>query len=579
MSAYNNQNSTANNPLALRFKAELDTVESILNLVQGWSAERRIDHDGRSRLRLVLEELLVNICFHGLSGALVDLRLEFKETAASEGLQSSSLVEINIKDAGPPFNPLKHKNAPGGKPQEAEPGGRGLILVRLLTAGGQYRRQDGLNVLCLNLPLKSPQTLTANQKFMAKEGKAAITSPSSNNLLKKNLDNKLALKQTLFLSLASLLLLWGATALYYFKATGDGPANAASPFGLLLAAFLGPFFIGFVTWLATSRPLRPLKKLARALEALEQGDLETPFPKFKRADEISAMANAFDQTRITLKASLQNLAESVAAKEKILAELAAARFIQESMLPKKFPRLPGLSIHASLDTANEVCGDLYDCFASENKMGEIYFVVGDVCGKGIPAAMLMSRIMSLARLALMDGLPPSMVLTKVNEALLRENNCSMFATMLAGVFYCQERKFIWSSAGHQPPITGPISPGQSASILPWSKDLALGIRSGQTYKQMSVILAPGQALLLYTDGADEAMRPDNGEIYGEERLAASFQAACLKNTDQPQAAQITALVKADLAAHLGDAGPRDDMTLMVLSLDSALQLKGAARQT
>ena len=571
MDSYNNQSPNVEKTLILRFKAEMKTVESILNLVQEWSIEQRIDHDGRSRLRLVLEELLVNICLHGLVGTMVDLRLELKKTVSSENQQIAPLVEINIKDAGPQFNPLKYENVPASNQQDSVLGGRGLILVRLLTAGGQYQHHDGLNVLRLNLPLGVDSTLAATRKSAAKDGKVPTASPSANNLLKKILDNKLALRQTCFFSLGSLLLLWGTTALYYFEVSGSSLPNAASPFGLWLAAFLGPLFIGVVTWLATSRPLKPLKDLTCVLESLEAGDLETPFPKLKKFDEIRAMSYAFDQTRITLKASFQNLAESVAAKEKILAELAAARFIQESMLPKKFPRQPGLSIHASLDPANEVCGDLYDCFASENETGEIYFVMGDVCGKGIPAAILMSRIMSLARLALMDGLPPPLVLAKVNEALLRENNFSMFVTMLVGVFCRQKREFIWSSAGHQPPILGPGGPDASAVILPWTKDLALGIRSGQTYKQKSLTMMPGQALLLYTDGADEAINPDNGKIYGEESLAQSFQTACLKNADQPEASQIIALVKADLAAHLVNSSPHDDMTLMVLSLGNSLK--------
>ena len=179
--------------------------------------------------------------------------------------------------------------------------------------------------------------------------------------------------------------------------------------------------------------MRPLRSLASSLERLAGGDLDTPFPEPGRRDEIGMMLVAFERTRITLRTSLRNFVRSTAAQQRLANELAVARAIQESMLPEIFPALPDVDVCAHIDMAREVCGDLYDCFVSDAAPQRLCCVMGNVCGKGIPAALIMNRIMSLARAALLRGLSPARTLEWVNAALLRHNASPMFVTMLVGV--------------------------------------------------------------------------------------------------------------------------------------------------
>ncbi len=174
---------------------------------------------------------------------------------------------------------------------------------------------------------------------------------------------------------------WHLGLLVSSRELGDAPHGLPLPF--LLVAILGPLFIVLLTWMATSRTLRPLRALTAAIDRLGEGDLDTPFPRSPFPDEVGGMLDAFERVRVTLRGSFRNLVDSAAAQQRLSNELAIARKIQKSMLPRAFPETPGARLRASIDMAREVCGDLYECFADPARL---CFVMGDVCGKGVPAA-------------------------------------------------------------------------------------------------------------------------------------------------------------------------------------------------
>ena len=356
---------------------------------------------------------------------------------------------------------------------------------------------------------------------------------------------------------------------------GDTPQPL--PLGFFLLAVLGPLVIGAVTWFVTFRTLRPVRDLASAIERFGGGDMDAPFPTAPVADEIGRMLTIFERVRVTLRASFRNLASSAATQERIFNELGLARDIQTSMLPVVFPQLPWAKVHASIDMSHEVCGDLYDCFIPSDDASRICCVIGDVCGKGVAAAIVMSRTISLARAFLMEGLMPSETLARLNDALVRGNNSMMFVTMLVGILDA-DGTFSWASAGHPPPLVGPRPGGRSAgdvAHLPWSGELVLGVRDGQRYSGFSLRLDPGQSLLLYTDGADEALGPPavdeagRAELYGVSRLAASFEATCrIAGPMAPDA--IIARLTADLSAHMAGQPLADDISLMAITYAGSL---------
>lgn len=851
----------ASHTLALRFDARLDTVEGILAVVQDWAAQEGIARDDGLSLRLVLDELLANICMHAEvpgTAEQVDLRLELttadKETPgaeapghASEPSAPQGFVRIVLRDTGNPFNPLSHEPPPVTDIRGTPVGGRGLTLVRLLTARAAYQWTGSGNRLCLELPLNGRnQTDTRAPRASSPAGNTGTALDRLRALWSGNL----ALRQTVVFTLCSVVLIWGAMALYSLeidkvrvsnataramqgmhtqsvisstfitrvgdavdilarnarllpdiaqlatrpdalmqqlqndatlralvaeipvigivaghggetrlyrmrggelqrealdrdlapqvgtvddgmksgwqslfmtfgkddphaamlyavplapsgrpedgwlgtiivmpwidktlhslagfqnavpfyldhngnyiiypvgRQMGKGPQSladearqyraprlldveksilagkkgviqlhqifhgAATPWPLpwegptslayypmrtpgwylallvssdelgdapqdlprafFLMAILGPLCIGCITWFVTSRTLRPLHDLASCLERFGQGDMDAPVPKARFSDEIGRMLATFERVRVTLHASFRNLVNSAAAQQRIRNELELARSIQKSMLPAEFPHLPWAAVSACLDMCREVCGDLHDCFvpdpASPTRM---CCVMGDVCGKGIPAAIIMSRAMSLARVFLLAGLSPAETLARLNSALLRRDNASMFVTMLVGILD-QDGNFCWASAGHPPPLPGPEPAGDGfapmkAHPLPWPGELVLGVRGAQRYTTFNLHLEPGQSLLLYTDGADEAQGPPpsgtafdtgDGEIYGDARLADSFDRACraVDPADGPEA--IVSRLRADLARHMNGQAATDDISLMVLT--------------
>jgi serine phosphatase RsbU (regulator of sigma subunit)/anti-sigma regulatory factor (Ser/Thr protein kinase) len=369
---------------------------------------------------------------------------------------------------------------------------------------------------------------------------------------------------------------WRLALLISSEELGDAPQGLPRAFYFM--AILGPLCIGCVTWLVTSRTLRPLHDLASSLERFGQGDMDAPVPKARFADEIGRMLATFERVRATLRVSFRNLVNSAAAQQRIHNELELARNIQTSMLPAVFPRLAWAAAHASLDMCREVCGDLHDCFIPDPADPvRICCVMGDVCGKGIPAAIIMSRAMSLARAYLLAGLSPAETLSRLNSALLRQDNSSMFVTMLVGVLE-QNGTFYWASAGHPPPLLGPkpqragFSPVK-AHPRPWPGELVLGVRDARRYTTFELRLAPGQSLLLYTDGADEALAPptrvvgreaNDGELFGDARLADSFDLACReRNPAGPEA--IIGRLRDDLARHRNGRPLADDISLMVVT--------------
>ncbi len=350
--------------------------------------------------------------------------------------------------------------------------------------------------------------------------------------------------------------------------------NAPLPFpqSFILMALLGPLSIALLTWFVTSRTLQPLSILNIAIKKLSQGDTDSPFPKANFSDEIDNMLKAFDRVRVTLRTSFRNLIQNATKQQRLETELDIARSTQESMLPHTLPQVAGIQVAAGIDMAREVCGDLYTCFVHPHNPSQMYFMIGDVCGKGIPAALIMSRAVSLARSFLVDESPAS-TLERLNEALLRVDSTAMFVTMLVATFNTETGLFQWASAGHPPPLwTANLQKDEDTDVLPqpleWSKELVLNVYPKQSYSTFELILEPGQALLLYTDGASEAMPPpakEHEELYGEERLYKTFVHAWKTHN---RAEDILEEIRQDIQNYTEEESPADDISLLVISRDT-----------
>ncbi len=218
-------------------------------------------------------------------------------------------------------------------------------------------------------------------------------------------------------------------------------------------------------------------------------------------------------------AALVRIRASQAALERaqIQRDLDLARQMQAGLLPGVFPtreQSPEIEIHALLDPAKEVSGDLYDFFPVGDH--EYAFVVGDVSGKGVAAGLFMAVTRTLIRAITVPGRPPAEILLRVNTLLCAENPASLFVTLIVGLVDTRTGRVLYGQGGHNPPVRIPLG---GTPVLEPPGGIPLGMFEEAEFGQQELELRPGDALVVYTDGVTEAMDPEEA-LFGEERLLA-----------------------------------------------------------
>ena len=216
-------------------------------------------------------------------------------------------------------------------------------------------------------------------------------------------------------------------------------------------------------------------------------------------------------------------------KERIDRELMIANGIQMGMLPKSYDILPqrdDIDIYGILVPAKEVGGDLYDFYIRDEKL---FFCIGDVSGKGIPAAMVMAVIRSSFRTSSMMESKPETILSQINDSLTEMNEENMFATLFVGALDLPTGRLHYSNAGHCPPLLIGIDVG----YLPLDANIPVGLMKGWRYTPQEIIIYPQTTLFLYTDGLTEAERNDN-ELFGKDRMMARARSLTDKEQHSPQ---------------------------------------------
>ena len=297
----------------------------------------------------------------------------------------------------------------------------------------------------------------------------------------------------------------------------------------------------------------PLRELAGAAHVLVS-DLDAPLPQARSQDELGALTTAFGEMRDDLRRHLRDLQAATRARERLESELAIARRIQMDMLPAPQAGGPGLGyeLAALLEPARAVGGDLYDHSASDER---VVFLVADVSGKGIPAALFMARASTLFQSAVARRLDPTEILGEVNRGLCRENAEGMYVTAACGVLEIASGELAFACAGHQPPLR--LS---SASPSPLSAlgGTMLGLFEGARFPLERARLLPGEAIFAFTDGVDEAFDA-GGALFGQARLLSSL--APLAGTP---AASVNSTVRDAVRRFAGEAPQSDDMTMLTL---------------
>lgn len=327
----------------------------------------------------------------------------------------------------------------------------------------------------------------------------------------------------------------------------------------VLLAVGGLILLLVVSGLVARSIARPLRRMAAATAKVAHGDLDIDLSDIRREDEVGQLARSFTAMTQDLKKYIKDLTETTAAKQRIESELSIAARIQRSMLPSVFPAFPNrdeFDIYAVMHPAKEVGGDFYDFFFLDDD--HLCVVVGDVSGKGVPAALFMSVTKYLIEAAVGMDEPPDKALERVNRHLAVNNDSCMFVTIFMGILNVKSGEFLYANAGHNRPLL-------------WDKDCepgflkppggpVVGIMDDAVFTMDRLTFTPGTVLLAYTDGVTEAFSAD-GIAFSDERLLEA-----VTPVRQESVKDITEFLLADIASFCEGAPQADDITILALSL-------------
>jgi serine phosphatase RsbU (regulator of sigma subunit) len=220
--------------------------------------------------------------------------------------------------------------------------------------------------------------------------------------------------------------------------------------------------------------------------------------------------------QISLRLENTHLIETIAARRSLEREVAMARSIQESFLPKSPPSHPGWQIGTTWQVAREVGGDFYDFIPLAPGPDGVRWgiAIADVADKGVPAALFMALCRTLLRSVAISRIDPGITLTRLNELIFADTQSDMFVSVFYGVWEPEAGRLTYANGGHNPPLL--FLPEQPARMLT-EHEMVLGVGQDVTYSTHSIRLAPGALLVLYTDGVTEAM-DGTGDLFGVHRL-------------------------------------------------------------
>ena len=240
-------------------------------------------------------------------------------------------------------------------------------------------------------------------------------------------------------------------------------------------------------------------------------------------------------------------------KSRIEGELQVARGIQMSMIPKSFPPYPergDVDMFAAVVPAKEVGGDLYDFYTREEKL---FFCIGDVSGKGVPASLVMAVTRSLFRTVSAHEKSPQRIVTTINDSMAEMNEANMFVTFFCGVLDLRNGHLRYCNAGHNAPV---LVTAEGNRSLPVEANLPLGVIPGMSFTEQETDLTTGTGLFLYTDGLTEAEN-SNHELFGDEHMFAALSAELGSHQ------QIDTVSQA-VQGFVGDAPQSDDLTMLYI---------------
>jgi len=300
----------------------------------------------------------------------------------------------------------------------------------------------------------------------------------------------------------------------------------------------------------------PILALCRGVQHVGAGHLDKPLD-IRTGDEIEALAAAFNKMQVDLVSHIETLRRTTAEKERIERDLHVANKIQTSMLPRIFPPFPDidtLDLYATMEPAKEVGGDFYDFFLIDDN--HLCFSIGDVSGKGVPAALFMVITRTILKNQALLGKPLSEIMSRTNDMLCEENEESMFVTVFMGVLNIQTGDLEYVCAGHNPPLIA--RGGGSFEYLKVTTCRVVGGYEHTEYPSLRTTLASGDLLFLYTDGVTEAMN-ESDELFGDKRMFSAVNGVAERN-----ARSVIGAARAAVNDFVRGTPASDDVTMLAL---------------
>lgn len=291
--------------------------------------------------------------------------------------------------------------------------------------------------------------------------------------------------------------------------------------------------------------------------AEHHGELTGILKKVRGHNEISTLAKSVEKMSLDMHRYIEDLTNATAEKERLGAELNVAKKIQAEMLPRVFPPYENhkeVELFASMEPAKEVGGDFYDFYMIDDD--HFALVVGDVSGKGVPAALFMVITKTLLKDTAAHELDPSKIFEHVNTILCEGNESGLFVTCWLGILTLSTGELKFSNAGHNAPII--VQKGE-IKYLTTKPNLMLAGMEGIPYTTHTTKLEKGDQLFIYTDGVTEATNMFN-ELYGEKRLLTVMKAGIGKNPRD-----VLDIVRDDINNFVQDAPQFDDITMLEMS--------------
>ena len=274
----------------------------------------------------------------------------------------------------------------------------------------------------------------------------------------------------------------------------------------------------------------PLRLLTRSVDEVAKGNFKAPLPEIWRNDEIRILRDTFANMQLSLTQYIEKLQVVTAEEAVIKRDLETAMRIQMAMIPKEYPKRDDIEIYGSITPAKLVGGDLYNFYLYDDKL---YFCIGDVSGKGIPAALFMTS---------------------------RNNKECMFTTLFVGILDLKSGLLRYCNAGHNAPI---IISSNGIEQLPIYHFPAVGAAEDINYKVQETTIAPQTTILLYTDGLNEAINSDSQE-FGNDRIFEELNKIIQDGQTSPEKV-VDHMVQA-VHTFVGDAEQSDDLTMLCLKL-------------